>query len=151
MTLNKISLNTTTSIRDLFFQPGSNITMIAELSVENPNWATFKFSSTTSSMYYRGVLVGEARGEIGFVQARHTTKMNVAVEIMTQQIMMAPNLSPDLLSGLFSMQSFTRLSGNLTLLSIVNKNIVMLMNCTFIFNVTNQEVLDQSCKRGMSM
>lgn len=152
MTLNKISLNLKTNkANGQVLQLGSNISMIADVSVENPNQATFRFSNTTSSIYYKGIMVGEAHGPSGQARPRHTMRMNVTVDIITERIIMAPNLSSDIGSGLFSMDTYTRVPGRVKLLLIIKKNVVVEMNCTVNFNITSQEIQDQSCKRHVDL
>ncbi|KAJ1388150.1 Late embryogenesis abundant protein [Sesbania bispinosa] len=55
----------------------SNTTLIADVSMKNPNFASFEYSNTTTTMYYRGIMVGEARGQPGKVKARHAIRMNM--------------------------------------------------------------------------
>lgn len=92
-------------------------------------------------------MVGEAHGPPGQARARKTLRMNVTVDIITGRILMAPNLISDIGSGLFNMDSYTRIPGRVKLLQIVKKNVVVELNCTVSFNITNQEIQNQSCKR----
>ncbi|XP_010669746.2 uncharacterized protein LOC104886903 [Beta vulgaris subsp. vulgaris] len=156
MTLNKITLkvnlSTTTNGGSGFRPVGpSNISMTADVSVKNPNRATFKFSNTTSSIYYRGIMVGLAHGPPGEARARRTMRMNVTVEIITERIILAPNLSRDIGFGLFSMDTYTRVPGRVKLLLIIKRNVVVEMNCTVAYNITSQEIQDQSCKRHVAL
>uniref|UniRef100_A0A2N9GUH8 Late embryogenesis abundant protein LEA-2 subgroup domain-containing protein n=1 Tax=Fagus sylvatica TaxID=28930 RepID=A0A2N9GUH8_FAGSY len=53
---------------------GVNITLIADVSVKNPNAASFIYSNSTTTIYYHGEMVGEARIPSGKAKARHYTE-----------------------------------------------------------------------------
>uniref|UniRef100_A0A2N9FPQ3 Late embryogenesis abundant protein LEA-2 subgroup domain-containing protein n=1 Tax=Fagus sylvatica TaxID=28930 RepID=A0A2N9FPQ3_FAGSY len=46
-------------------KPGVNMSLTADVSVKNPNVASFKYSNTTTTLFYYGTVVGEARGPPG--------------------------------------------------------------------------------------
>ncbi|KAJ8427366.1 hypothetical protein Cgig2_000495 [Carnegiea gigantea] len=134
VTLNKISLGPTGP--DPSLQSGStNISMTADVSVKNPNPGTFKFSNTTSTIYYRGLVVGDGHGPGGRARARRTLRMNISMAIAMDRVFSSPGLATDMGSGLFTMSSFTRVPGKVKVM-VVKKHVILEMNCT-----------DQKCKR----
>ncbi|KAH9300665.1 hypothetical protein KI387_012248, partial [Taxus chinensis] len=58
-----------------------NVTLDMNLSVKNPNKASFKFGNSTTQLFYRGVNCGQALIPSGKVGADRTIKMNVTVTI----------------------------------------------------------------------
>ncbi|KAL9232903.1 hypothetical protein vseg_007965 [Gypsophila vaccaria] len=144
MTLDSIRLGMD-DVSGLVFMPGSNITMTVDATVKNRNVGDFKFSNTTSIIFYDGIMVGQAYGPPGVAPARRSMKMNIIVEIVMARLLKAPNITSDLGSGLFTMDSYTRAVGKVKLI-IVKKSVVVEMNCTVTFNFTSQEIRDQQCK-----
>uniref|UniRef100_A0A803M325 Water stress and hypersensitive response domain-containing protein n=1 Tax=Chenopodium quinoa TaxID=63459 RepID=A0A803M325_CHEQI len=149
MTLNKISLTNNGS--NLAIQPGSNISMTADVSVKNLNRDTFRFSNTTTSIYYKGIMVGEAHGPPGRARGRHTLRMNITVEIITERMFKASSLARDLSSGMLIMDTYSRVPGRTKVLIIDFKNVVVEMNCTVSFNISSLEIQGQSCKRHVEL
>ncbi|XP_074270466.1 late embryogenesis abundant protein At1g64065 [Silene latifolia] len=143
MTINKIRLGSGNAT-GLSLAPGSNITMFVETSVKNPNLGAFAFHNTTSTIFYGGIMVGQAYGPPGLARAQKSISMNITVELVTGKLLSAPNLSRDLGSGLFTMDSNTVAPGKVKL--IIKKRVVVEMNCTVTFNITSQAIVDQKCK-----
>ncbi|GAB4861667.1 hypothetical protein Ancab_036919 [Ancistrocladus abbreviatus] len=101
--LNNIFINATAN---------STMSMIADVSVKNPNMvASFRFNNTTTDVYYGGIMVGEAHGPPGQAEARRTLRMNVTVDIETDRLLSAPSLSSDMESGQLNFNSYTRVPG----------------------------------------
>lgn len=123
----------------------ANITLTADVSVKNPNAASFRYTNSTSSVYYRGEMVGEAQIPSGKAKARHTLRMNLTVDIITDKILAVESLANDLKSGALAMSSFTKLSGRVKILNIFKKNIVVEMNCTMSYDFSSQSIQNQEC------
>ncbi|KAJ7962470.1 Late embryogenesis abundant protein [Quillaja saponaria] len=51
---------------------GTNMSITAVVSVKNPNMAPFRFSNTTTNLYYYGMVAGEAKAMPGNAKARRT-------------------------------------------------------------------------------
>ncbi|KAF5946269.1 hypothetical protein HYC85_016497 [Camellia sinensis] len=133
-------------------RPGSNMSLTADVSVKNPNVASFKYSNTTTALYYRGTEIGEARGPPGQAKARRTMRMNVTVDIIMDRLTSNPNLQSDLnSSGLLSMKSFTRVGGRVKILKIIKKHVIVKMNCTMFINLTSQGIQEMNCKRKVKL
>ncbi|KAK6920070.1 Late embryogenesis abundant protein, LEA_2 subgroup [Dillenia turbinata] len=130
--------------------PGSNMTLLADVSVKNPNYVSFKYGNTTTSVYYRGTLVGEARNGPGESKARRTSQMNVTVDIIVNQVLSNPNIKTDYESGTVSMTSYTRVGGKVKIL-FIKKHILVKMNCTITANVTSQQIDDLKCKKNVDL
>ncbi|KAK9279434.1 hypothetical protein L1049_013113 [Liquidambar formosana] len=132
-------------------RPGTNMSIIADVSVKNPNVASFKYSNTTTSLYYHGTLVGEARGPPGQAKARRTMRMNITVDIITDRLMSNPNLNSDVASGLLSMSSYSRIGGRVKIMKIIKKHVTVKMNCTLTVNISSQAIQEQKCKRHVDL
>lgn len=133
-------------------KPGSNLTLTADVSVKNPNLASFRYTNTTSSLSYRGTVVGEARTPPGKTKARRTSRMNITVDIVTDRIVSQPSLIRDIIStGLLTMDSYTRVGGRMKFLKLINRHVVVKMNCTITMNITTRSIQTQKCKRKVNL
>lgn len=131
---------------------GTNISMIVDVSVKNPNTASFRYSNTTSGIFYKGTVVGEARGPPGKARPHRTARMNMTVDIMINQLLSDPGLAREVSgSGLVNVGSYTRVSGKVTIMGIVKKHITVKMNCTMDVNVTRQAIQDVKCKKDIDL
>ncbi|CAH2057759.1 unnamed protein product [Thlaspi arvense] len=122
---------------------GTNISMIVDVSVKNPNSASFKYSNTTTDLYYKGTMVGEAHGPPGKARPHRTVRMNMTVDIMIDRILSDPGLAREVSgSGLVNVWSYTRVSGKVKIMGIVKKHVTVKMNCTMAVNITRQAIQD---------
>ncbi|KAK4382978.1 hypothetical protein Sango_2823200 [Sesamum angolense] len=131
-------------------RPGSNMTLNADVSVKNPNYASFKYQNTTTALFYRGSEIGEARGPPGRARARRTMRMNITVDVMTDRILSQPDLRSDINSGLIAISSYTRVGGRVKMF-IIKKHVTVTMNCTITINATSQAIQQQKCKRKVKL
>lgn len=131
-------------------RPGSNMSLTADVSVKNPNYASFRYPETTSALFYRGTEIGAARGPAGRARARRTMRMNVTVEVIADRVLAQPDLGADINSGLLTLGSYTEVRGKVKIL-MVKKHVRVRMNCTLTVNVTSQAIQDQKCKRKVKL
>ncbi|GMY23764.1 late embryogenesis abundant protein [Fagus crenata] len=132
-------------------KPGVNMSLTADVSVKNPNVASFKYSNTTTTLFYYGTVVGEARGPPGKAKPKRTAQMNITVDIITDKLLSNPNLLADVGSGLLTMSSYSRIPGRVKMLSIIKKHVVVKMNCTMTVNISSRAIQDQKCKRKVKL
>lgn len=148
---NKIAITKLELVNNTIPKPGSNITITADVSVKNPNVASFRYSKTSTTLYYHDTVVGEAHGPPGQSKARRTSRMNITVDIIADRILANPNLPADFGSGLIGMDSYSRIPGRVKILNIINKHVVVKMNCTITFNVSSRAIQQQDCKRKVDL
>ncbi|GER26452.1 late embryogenesis abundant protein [Striga asiatica] len=127
-------------------RPGSNMTIAADVSVKNPNFATFRYRNTTTAIYYRGVVIGEARGPPGRARAQRTMRMNITVDVMMDRVLSQPDLASDLASGVVTMSSYTVVGGRVRVL-MIGKHVTVTMNCSMTVNITSRTIMEQRCRR----
>ncbi|CAF2093554.1 unnamed protein product [Brassica napus] len=148
VTVNGLDSTTGTQIQLL----GTNISMIVDVSVKNPNSASFRYSNTTTDIYYKGTVVGEAHGPPGKARAHRTVRMNMTVDIMIGRFLMDPSLAREVSgSGLLNVWSYTRVGGKVKILGIVKKHVTVKMNCTMAVNITRQAIQDTKCKKDIDL
>ncbi|EXC34332.1 hypothetical protein L484_006687 [Morus notabilis] len=128
-----------------------NVTLVAGVSVKNPNAASFRYANTTTTVFYGGAAVGEGWNAAGKAKARRTVKMNLTVEISTAKMLESPGLLKDWGSGELTFDSYTRIEGRVKITDVVKKKVVVKLNCTVSYNVSSKGIERQHCKRHVSL
>ncbi|KAF5734789.1 putative Late embryogenesis abundant hydroxyproline-rich glycoprotein family [Tripterygium wilfordii] len=147
MRINEFTIQGFELFNSTTIRPDVNVTLSAELSVKNPNAVSLKFDDTTTSVYYGGVLVGQAKTVLGKAKARRTVRVDVAVDIDERKMVAVPSLRSDLGSSVLTLSSSTRIVGKVKILN-KDKFVAVAMNCTMTYNVTNQAIQqERRCKR----
>ncbi|CAA3027407.1 uncharacterized protein LOC111385605 [Olea europaea var. sylvestris] len=132
-------------------RPGSNMSITADISVKNPNYASFKYPNTTTTLFFHGTVIGDARGPPGKSKARRTTRMNITVDIIADKILSHPSLGADISSGLIAIDSYTIVGGRVKIINIIKKHVTVKMNCTVSINITTRAIQEQKCKRKVDL
>ncbi|XWS61702.1 hypothetical protein CRYUN_Cryun07bG0148600 [Craigia yunnanensis] len=145
-----IRMNSVT-IQRLEFSNGSlgtdvNVTLLVDVSVKNPNMATFRFNNSTTSIYYGGRVVGEGIHLQGKAKARRTLRRNVTVEIVPEKILAVPSFTSDITSGALNISSYTRILGRVKILNIIKKNIVVKFNCSMTYRLSGGGFHGEMCR-----
>ncbi|CAI9279116.1 unnamed protein product [Lactuca saligna] len=109
------------------------------------------YKNTTTNLYYRGMVIGVARGLPGQSKARRTTRMNITMDIMVDRLLENPNLQSDIGTGLLNMSNYTIVGGRVKLLTIIKKHVIVSMNCTMRVNIINRAIEDQNCKKKVKI
>ncbi|KAE8656098.1 putative Late embryoproteinsis abundant hydroxyproline-rich glycofamily protein [Hibiscus syriacus] len=124
--------------------PSFNIKLNAQVAVKNTNFGHFKFQNTTISFDYGGVGVGDAFVAKGRSKARSTLKMNVTVELNSNNIVNNSSLTSDIESGFLALSCHSKLSGKVQLMKLIKKKKSAEMGCAILVNLVTR---DQSCPR----
>ncbi|KAK7389887.1 hypothetical protein VNO78_25183 [Psophocarpus tetragonolobus] len=151
ITMNGVRIASLQLVNPTTLQAGANMSLIADVSVKNPNVASFRYGNTTTSLHYHGVMVGEARGPPGRARARRTIRINVTVDVITNRVLSSPNFTTDFGSGLFTMTSFSIVPGKVNIFNLFKRQVVVKMNCTTTFNISTQGIKEQTCKQKVKL
>ncbi|KAB1219515.1 hypothetical protein CJ030_MR3G012311 [Morella rubra] len=149
--MNGVTITRLELINNTIPKPGVNMSLTADVSVKNPNVASFKYRNTTTTLFYHGAVVGEARVPPGQAKPRRTMQMNISVDIITDRLLSSPNLQADVESGLLTMSSYSKIPGRVKMLSIIKKHVVVKMNCTMTVNISSRAIQNQKCKRKVNL
>ncbi|XP_043718102.1 late embryogenesis abundant protein At1g64065-like [Telopea speciosissima] len=137
--------------------PSINATMTADMSVKNPNIASFKFNPATTILYYYGSEIGNAKNPAGNAKAKKTMQMNLTISLFIEADSSTPtkleHLTSDLSSGQMTMSSYTVLDGRVNVLNIFKKNIEIKMNCTMtiLISTTAMSLKDMQCTNQVKL
>ncbi|RLN24439.1 uncharacterized protein C2845_PM07G22220 [Panicum miliaceum] len=107
-----------------------NATLTADVSIENPNAASFRFRRSETDFYYAGETVGVAYAPRGEVGAGRTVRMNVTLDVLADRI--SPNVNAtDLIFGQdYNLTSYTEIAGRVSVLGIYKRDLDIKMNCS---------------------
>ncbi|OMP06105.1 Late embryogenesis abundant protein, LEA-14 [Corchorus olitorius] len=153
----KIRFNSATILQPpAFFPNGSlrtdvNVTLFADVSVKNPNAASFKFNNSTTLIYYGGKVVGEGVHLQGKAEARRTLRRNVTVNIIPEKVLEVPNAVADFASGALNISGYSRISGRVKILNIIKKNVVVKFNCSMTYRILTQDFVGEKCRPELEM
>ncbi|KAK8544584.1 hypothetical protein V6N13_026083 [Hibiscus sabdariffa] len=134
--------------------PYFNIKLNAQVAVKNTNFGHFKFENTTISFDYGaagagagvGVGVGDAFLDKGRSKARSTKKMNVAVELNSNNIPNNSSLQSEIESGFLALTCHSKLSGKVQLMKLIKKKKSAEMRCAMVVNLVTRAVQDIKCQ-----
>ncbi|KAD4384651.1 hypothetical protein R6Q59_011203 [Mikania micrantha] len=129
----------------------ANVTVIADVSIKNPNVAAFKFEKPNSSLSYRGSVVGVADVPSGVAKARRTMRLNVTFVVRVAEIAGKQEFVGDLTAGMLPVESYTKIDGRVKILNTVKRKVAVTMNCSISVDVTSQQILSQRCKKHVSV
>ncbi|CAO1945049.1 unnamed protein product [Urochloa humidicola] len=112
-----------------------NATLTADVSIKNPNAASFRFARSETDFYYAGETVGVAYAPQGEVGAGRTVRMNVTLDVLADRI--SPNINAtDLIFGQdYDLTSYTEITGRVSVLGIYKRDLDIKMNCSITLEV----------------
>ncbi|OIV94054.1 hypothetical protein TanjilG_14301 [Lupinus angustifolius] len=142
----EIKLNRMTLLNGSFTKDSPyDITLVADISMKNTNYFTFKSRESTTTIYYDGIDIGEGITPPGKAKARRTVRFNVTLKILGNKLMNIPTIYSDIRDQVLNFSSYTRIDGNVKILNMVKKRIVVELNCTTEYNITAGITSDNNC------
>ncbi|KAJ0105261.1 hypothetical protein Patl1_17626 [Pistacia atlantica] len=125
--------------------PSFNATLVAELTMENNNFGSFKFQNGSGSLWYGIVTVGDMKIGEGLVRARETKTMKINIQVGSNGLLNNTNLTSDINSGMLKLSSHAELHGRVNLFNFVKKKKSPDMSCSMTLNLTSHAVQDLVC------
>uniref|UniRef100_A0A0D9V5D1 Late embryogenesis abundant protein LEA-2 subgroup domain-containing protein n=1 Tax=Leersia perrieri TaxID=77586 RepID=A0A0D9V5D1_9ORYZ len=113
-----------------------NATLNADISLKNPNVASFRFDRSETEFYYAGETVGVAYAPDGEVGADRTVRMNVTLDVLADRISPNVNLTDLIFGQDYNLTSYTAISGRVNVLGIYKRNLDIKMNCSITLEVS---------------
>ncbi|KAL9329975.1 hypothetical protein ACSQ67_004978 [Phaseolus vulgaris] len=134
----EVRMNGVTLISGTFASGSTeNVTLLADISVKNPNAFTFRFGNASTDVYYNGEGIGEGESPSGKAKARRTIRVNTTMEIMSKKLLANPFLDTDLKDHALNISSYTRIHGKVKILNIFPRKVAIEINCTITYNITS--------------
>nr|XP_043613998.1 late embryogenesis abundant protein At1g64065-like [Erigeron canadensis] len=151
----KINMNSVTIMGldrvNLTSQLLGNLTVVADVSVKNTNVAAFKFEKSNASLVYHDMVVGVADIPKGVAKARKTLRMNVTFDVIVAEITQNKQFGNDMATGTLPMESYTKIHGRVKIMNVIKRKVTVTMNCSISVSVTSWKIVDQDCKRRVSL
>ncbi|XP_048139136.1 uncharacterized protein LOC115752521 [Rhodamnia argentea] len=123
-----------------------NVTLDVDLSIKNPNKVGFKYKNSTALLNYRGELVGEVPIPAGEISADRTKQMNVSLTVLANRLLSNSQAYTDFLSGVLTLNTYTKMSGKVTIMGLFKVHVVSTTSCDLSVFVSNRTVGDQHCR-----
>ncbi|XP_052145077.1 uncharacterized protein LOC127764263 [Oryza glaberrima] len=122
------------------------MTVVADVSVRNPNAASLRYAGSKTAVYYRAARVGGASGPPGTARARRTVRLNVTVSVAVGALLGDPGFLGDVAAGAVAVTTATTVRGRVAVLGgVVRRRVVLEMNCTATVAVADMSIRNQSC------
>lgn len=112
-----------------------NATLNANISIKNPNLASFRFARSETDFYYMGETVGVAYAPDGEVGADRTVLMNVTLDVLADRISPNVNLTDLIFGQDYNLTSYTEITGRVNVLGIYKRDLDIKMNCSITLEV----------------
>ncbi|GAB2224657.1 hypothetical protein Droror1_Dr00005422 [Drosera rotundifolia] len=151
ITINNISVKMSDVIARVMLSHNANVSLVTEVSITNPNFASFSFNGSTTTLWYDGIVIGGMRGPSGKARAWRTLTMNLTVEVVAERFLSAPNFLKDVASNSIKVSGSTTIVGKLKIFNMFDKHLEVGLNCTMRVNITSSEIKKERCKRHISI
>ncbi|CAN6346102.1 unnamed protein product [Urochloa humidicola] len=113
----------------------TNATIVADVSIKNPNAAAFKFSRSETDVYYKGQTVSVAYAPAGTARAHRTLRMNVTVDLLADRLTRVMNGTGLVFGQEYDIDTYTEINGRVNVLGIVKKHVGIKLNCSIVIEV----------------
>ncbi|KAF8007582.1 hypothetical protein BT93_K1550 [Corymbia citriodora subsp. variegata] len=123
-----------------------NVTLDVDISVKNPNKVGFKYGNSTCLLNYRGEQVGDVPIPAGEIGADRTKEMNLTLTVLANRFLSNSQAYSDILSGVLPLNTYTKMSGKVTIMGLFKVHVVSTTSCDLSVFVSNRTVGNQQCK-----
>ncbi|CAJ1979030.1 unnamed protein product [Sphenostylis stenocarpa] len=135
--------NPTVSVHPLHLEhfqllsPNSSIAPLGlVITIENPNYASFKHGNCSGYVKYRGIVIAEAPFGARSYPARSTTNVTTTADIETAKLINDPNFWSDIAGGVFNLTSEAKISGKVSMIKIIRLKAKIYLSCGISLNIT---------------
>ncbi|KAI4341909.1 hypothetical protein MLD38_026579 [Melastoma candidum] len=123
-----------------------NLTLDLDLSLHNPNRVGFKYHDSTALLNFDNHLIGQVPIPAGEIGARDTAGMNLTLTVFADKLLGDSQAYVDVIAGSLPLNSYSRISGKVTIFSFVKVNVVSTTSCNFILFISNRTIGNQQCE-----
>ncbi len=146
--VNKVTLQNLNVTFDLptSLMPQVNLQIMLNISVHNPNKATFKYTNSTSVLYYHNLTVGQAPISAGRIGSGGTENKNVVLTVQANRFLQGMSFLNDFMAGVIPVSTVSRISGRVNILNLFKHHAVSTAYCDTTVFVTNATLKDFVCR-----
>jgi len=136
---------------EVFPALGLNISLGILVTVDNPNYGSFKYQNSTAYISYRGDVVAEAPIEDDTIPARGKHNISSSLNLMGDKLVKNPNFVGDLfVTGILNFTSTTTLHGKVSLFKLFKMKGTSYSTCDISILVQAKSV-DSVCKAKLTV
>lgn len=144
--INAIDLETFSIGADSF-----NMSLLLDLTVHNPNRASFKYSEGVTRVVYYGDPVGQAVIPPGYIASKGNEYLSVLLCLEAARVLMNENLPGNILSGRLPVLATTTLAGTVTVLRVFKRHAVTTSDCDITVFVANATLQSFFCRHAVKL
>ncbi|KAI5599596.1 hypothetical protein BDE02_02G206300 [Populus trichocarpa] len=127
-----------------------NVTLGMVVTIDNPNYGSFKFTNSTAYVDYHGVIVAEVPIQADLIPAHSKVNITTSVDLMADELIKNPYFFQDLIAGRFKFVSTSSLHGKVEVIKILKLHATALSTCDITLFVTSLSI-DSSCKSEIKL
>lgn len=146
VTINTIDLETLSLGADSL-----NMSLLLDLTVYNPNRASFKYSESLTRLFYYGDLVGQGVIPAGNIQSKGDEYLSVLLFVEAARVLVNENLPGNIASGRLPVVATTGLSGIVTVLGVFKHHAVTSSVCDITVFLVNATLENFYCRHAVKL
>ncbi|XP_030462353.1 uncharacterized protein LOC115682307 [Syzygium oleosum] len=121
-----------------------NHTLSMLVTIDNPNYGSFEYKSTTSYVNYRGSTVAEVPIVHNKIPAREKVNMTTSTNLIIDKLISNPSFGEDVASGCLNFTSTVTLPGKVGVAKIFKLHATAYSTCYILFHIQSKAV-DSNC------
>lgn len=130
--------------------PSINITLAVDISLHNPNKASFKYTNSSSMVYYHDDQVAEVPIPAGVIGSQSTEMISTTLVVLADQLITNSHLVSDYLAGSLPFMTKTALSGRVKVL-FVKRHVDITSQCSISISVNNASITNTECQNKVHL
>lgn len=129
-----------------------NLTLILQVSMYNPNRATFYVQDgSTACLYYYGAQVGFAAVPPASIPAQSFITLSVGLTVEGSTPLQGPSLYGDVSSGILQISTSVTIMGKVTTLHIFSHHSNVVSKCNINVSLNIRGIESYTCQRSFSL
>lgn len=135
----------------LSFSVELNVTVAADVRVDNPNHYSFRYNNSTMLLTYHGQSVGDIALGAGEIRAQKTVDLPTTITVEAIKIVENQNVLSDVTKDVATFGLYAAIPGRIDVANIYKKHVETTMNCTLDVFISNQTLKDSVCSRKVKL
>ncbi|KAF9688298.1 hypothetical protein SADUNF_Sadunf02G0183000 [Salix dunnii] len=127
-----------------------NVTLGMVITIDNPNYGSFKFTNSAAYVKFHGVIVGEVPIQADLIPAHSKVNITTSVDLMADELIKNPYFLQDLTAGRFNFVSTSSLHGKVEVIKILKLHATALSTCDISLFVTSPRI-KSSCNSQIKL
>ncbi|KAI4305122.1 hypothetical protein L6164_028508 [Bauhinia variegata] len=117
-----------------------NVTLDMDITVQNPNYASFRCHNSTGYVNYHDIVVAEVPMKAQLIPARSKINLTTSADFMVGKLIEDPNFWLDFANGTLNFTSMATLPGKMTMLKIIKFKGTVNNWCDISVNISSKAV-----------